>query len=112
MDIYEWILIGIALATYGLPFTIGVCAANLRIAVVLAVASFCGMYAFVWPTLGPLFLPWASILIHQYELTALLILSFAGGALRAAVIAAVGYGLKKLFVTLKQRLARLSTNDP
>jgi hypothetical protein len=103
MDIYEWIPIGIVLASYGLPLAIGLCVANPWTAIALAAGSFCGLYAFVWSTLGPLFLPWAATLIDRYELSALLIVSFIGGALRAAVLAAIGYGRRRLLMKLLKR---------
>ena len=57
MDLYEWIWTGIVLSLFGVPFAIGLCVANPRTAILLALASFCGLYAIIWSALGPLFVP-------------------------------------------------------
>jgi len=109
MDPYESIWIGMVLATYALPFAIGLFASNLRVAGMLAATSFCGLYASVWSALGPLFLPLVGTLISQFELATVLILSLLVGVLQAAFLAALGFGLKRLAIRLRQRVAHLST---
>jgi hypothetical protein len=64
MDL-EWIWIAIALALYGVPFAIGFCVSSLRRAMLLAIASFGGLYASIWSALGPLFLPLAAQLLKH-----------------------------------------------
>jgi hypothetical protein len=61
----------------------------------LAVASFCGLYATVWSALRPLLAPLAS-LATQSELLTVLILSLLSGSLQAALLATVGHGLRHL----------------
>ena len=90
MDLYEWIWIGIVLSFYGVPFAIGLCVANPRTAILLAIASFCGLYATIWSALGPLFVPLVGALITRYELSGILVLSFLAGALQAVLVAAAG----------------------
>ncbi len=108
MDLYEWIWIGIAFSFYGLPFAIGLCVANPRTAILLALASFCGLYASVWSALGPLFVPLVGALITRYELSGILVLSFLAGALQAVLVAGVGLALRQLLFWLRMRLSDAS----
>jgi hypothetical protein len=110
MDLYEWIWIGIVLSFYGVPFAIGLFVANPRTAILLAVASFCGLYATIWSALGPLFVPLVGALITRYELSGILILSFLAGALQAALVAAAGLALRQLLFWLRMRLSSMSTS--
>ena len=88
--------IAMTLAFYGVPFVVGLSVSSLRKAVLLAIASFAGLYASIWSTLGPLFLPLAVQLVSRYELSAILLLSFVLGSLQATLLAAAGFGLKRL----------------
>ena len=96
MAIYEWIWIALTLAFYGVPFVVGLSVSSLRKAILLAIASFAGLYASIWSTLGPLFLPLAAQLVTRYELSAILLLSFLLGALQATLIAAARFGFKRM----------------
>jgi hypothetical protein len=108
MAIYEWIGIAICLAIYGVPFGIGLFVSRWRKAMLLAVASFAGLYLSIWSMLGPLFLPLAAQLVTHFELSALLFVSFFAGALQAVVVASAGFGLKQLLLWLLYRLPRHS----
>ena len=110
MDLYEWIWIGIVLSFYGVPFAIGLCVANPRTAILLAIASFCGLYATIWSALGPLFVPLVGALITRYELSGILVLSLLAGALQAVLVAAVGLALRQLLFWLRMRLSAVSTS--
>jgi hypothetical protein len=96
MAIYEWIDIAICLAVYGVPFGVGLFVSRWRKAILLAFASFIGLYLSIWSTFGPLFLPLAALLVTRFELFALLLLSFIAGALQAVGVASAGFGVKKL----------------
>ena len=98
MAIYEWIGIAICLAVYGVPFGIGLFVSNWPKATLLAFASFTGLYLSIWSSLGPLFLPLAAQLVTRFELSALLVLSFAAGTFQAVVVASLGFGAKKLLL--------------
>lgn len=110
MDLYEWIWIGIVLSFYGVPFAIGLCVANPRTAILLAIASFCGLYASIWSALGPLFVPLVGALITRYEFSGILILSFLAGALQAVLVAAAGLALRRLLFWLRMRLSDASAS--
>ncbi len=84
--------IGMGLALCALPFAIGFSQARLRTALVLAMASYCGLYLSAWSALGALFLPLAGLLITQFELATVLVLSFLAGLLQVVLIAALGFG--------------------
>jgi hypothetical protein len=111
MDLYEWIWIGIVLSVFGVPFAIGLCAANPRTAILLASASFCGLYATIWSALGPLFEPLVGALITRHELSGILILSFLAGALQAVLAAAAGLALRRLLFWLRVRLSDASASQ-
>jgi hypothetical protein len=96
MDISEWIASAVVLAICGVPFGVGIFVSSWPKAMLLAFASFAGIYASIWSTLGPLFLPLAPELITRFELSALLGLSFLIGALQAVLIASLGFAAKKL----------------
>jgi hypothetical protein len=70
----------------------------------LAVASFCGLYVSVWSALRPLLAPLVSV-APQFEVFTVLILSLLAGSLQAALLATVGYGLRRL---LRRQCARSS----
>jgi hypothetical protein len=108
MDLYEWIWIGIVLSLFGVPFAIGLCVANPRTAILLAIASFCGLYVTIWSALGPLFVPLVGALITHYELSGILILSFLAGALQVVLMAAAGLALRRLLFWLRMRLSDAS----
>ena len=110
MDIYEWIEIAICLAVYGVPFGVGLVVSNWPKAMLLACASFTGLYLSIWSTLAPLFLPLASELVTRFELSALLLLSFVAGALQAAVVASLGFGVKKILLWAVHRPASQSVS--
>ena len=102
MHMHVWVVVGMMLAAvYVLP---GLFVSRLRTAVMLAVASFCGLYASVWSALGPLLAPLASV-APQSELFTVLILSLLAGSLQAALLATVGHGLRHL---LRKQCARSS----
>ena len=109
MDAYESIWLGIVVAAYALPFAIGLLVSKLRVAVMLAAASFCGLYASLWSALGPLFVPLVAPLISQFELATVLALGLSVGVLQAALLAALGFGLKHQVIRLRQRPAHRST---
>ena len=69
MDIGNWIWIGTVLTFCGVPFVVGFCVSSLRKATLLAIASFAGVYASIWSTFGPLFLPLAAQLFTRYEMS-------------------------------------------
>ena len=98
MDIYEWIGIAICIAVYGVPFGVGLIVSSWSKAVLLACASFAGLYLSVWTIFGPLLLPLALELVTRLELSAFLALIFGAGCLQAAVVASWGFGTKKLFL--------------
>ena len=104
MHMHVWVLVGMLAAVYVLPIAVGLFVSSLRTAVMLAVASFCGLYATVWSVLRPLLAPLASI-ATQPELFKVLILSLLAGSLQAALLATVGHGLRRL---LRQQSARSS----
>ena len=108
MDLYEWIYIGILAAFYGVPLAIGVCVANPRTAILLAIASFCGLYASVWSLLGPLFVPLVGALITRYELSGILILSFLAGVVQAVLVALAGIACRQLLSWLRMRVSAAS----
>jgi hypothetical protein len=110
MAIYEWIGIEICLAVYGVPFGVGLFVSRWPKAMLLAVASFAGLYFSIWSTLGPLFLPLAAQLVSRFELSAFLLLSFLAGALQAAVVASAGFGVKKLVLWVTHRTAGRSVS--
>jgi hypothetical protein len=98
MAIYEWIGIALCLAVYGVPFGVGLFVSSWTKAILLAFASFAGLFLSIWSTLGPLFLPLAAQLVTRFEWSALLMLSFAAGTLQAMVVASLGFGAKKLLL--------------
>jgi hypothetical protein len=98
MAIYEWIGIALCLAVYGVPFAVGLLVSSWSKAILLALASFTGLFLSIWSTLGPLFLPLAAQLVTRFELSALLILSFAAGALQAVVVASLGFGTRQFLL--------------
>jgi hypothetical protein len=105
MRMHVWVVVGMMLAAvYVLPIAVGLYVSRLRTAVMLAVASFCGLYATVWSALRPLLAPLASIATPT-ELFTVLILSLLAGSLQAALLATVGHGLRHL---LSNRCARPS----
>jgi hypothetical protein len=104
MDI-NWIWIAIAVTLYGVPLAVGFCVSNLRTAMLLAMASFGGLYASIWSALGPLFLPLAAQLFTRYEMSAILVLSFLLGTLQAALVAATGFAFRRLFGWAIRRFA-------
>jgi hypothetical protein len=105
MGMYVWVVVGIMLAAvYVLPVAVGLFVSRLRTAVMLAVASFCGLFASVWSALGPLLAPLASV-ATQTELFTALSLSLLAGSLQAALLATMGHGLRRL---LEQQCARRS----
>jgi hypothetical protein len=73
MAIYDWIGIALCLAIYGVPFGVGLIVSRWPQAMLLAIASFAGLYLSIWSTLGPLFLPLAAQLITRFELSVLLL---------------------------------------
>ena len=91
-------------AVYVLPIAVGLFVSRLRNAVMLAVASFCELFASVWSALGPLLAPLASV-ATQTELSTVLILSLVAGSLQAALLATMGHGLRR---PLEQQCARRS----
>jgi hypothetical protein len=104
MHMHVWVVVGIMLAAvYVLPIAVGLFVSSLRTAVILAVASFCGLYATVWSALRPLLALLASV-ATQSELFTVLILSLLAGSLQAALLATVGHGLRHL--RRKQRARR------
>jgi hypothetical protein len=100
MAIYEWIGIALCLAVYGVPFGVGLFVSSWPKATLLAFASFAGLYLSIWSMLGPLFLPLAAQLVTRVELSALLILTFVAGALQAAAVASLGFGVRKLLLAM------------
>ena len=102
MDVYGSIWIIMLIAYYGVPFSIGLSVSSCRKAILLAIASFVGLYLSIWSTLGPLFLPLAIQLVTHFELSGILIVSFAAGAAQAALIASAGFASKSLFVWVLQ----------
>jgi hypothetical protein len=68
MDVYGSIFIAILIAYYGVPFVIGLCVPSWPKAILLAIASFAGLYVSIWSALGPLFLPLAVQLVARFEL--------------------------------------------
>jgi hypothetical protein len=109
MDIGNWIWIGTVLTFCGVPFVVGFCVSSLRKATLLAIASFAGVYASIWSTFGPLFLPLAAQLFTRYEMSGILLLSFLLGALQAGLIAASGFALRRLFGWATKRFAHAYT---
>ena len=105
MAMYEWITIAICLAVYGVPFGVGSFVSSWPKAMLLAIASFAGIYLSIWSMLGPLFLPLAAQLVTHFELSAILFLSFVAGALQAAVVASLGVGARKLLLWAMHRQA-------
>jgi len=95
MELQTLISIGLGLALYAPPFAIGVSQPNFRSAVLLAEAGYCGLYASLWSALGVLFLPLVGLLIPQFEIAVVLALSFLAGALQTALLAALGFGLRR-----------------
>jgi hypothetical protein len=96
MHIYAWTLVGVMLvAIYVVPISIGLFVAKLRTAIMLATASFCGLFASVWSALQPLLAPLASV-ISQFELLAVVILTLLAGMLQAALLATLGFWLRRL----------------
>jgi hypothetical protein len=108
MDLHEWIWIGIVLSFYGLPFAIGLCVPSPRTAILLAIASFCGLYATIWSALGPLSVPLVGALITRYELSSILILGFLAGAFQAVLVAGAGLTFRLLLSWLRMRLSDAS----
>lgn len=103
-----WIWIAIALALYGVPFAVGFCVSSLRRAMLLAIASFAGLYASIWSALGPLF-PLAAQLFTRHEMSGIFVLSFLLGALQAALVAASGFALRRLSSWVISRFAHAHT---
>lgn len=96
MHMHVWVVVGMMLAvSYVPPIAVGLFVLSLRTAVMLAVASFCGLYATVWSALRPLLAPLGSV-ATQTELFTVLILSLLAGSLQAALLATVGHGLRHL----------------
>lgn len=106
MYIYDWIWIAAVVAFYGVPFAVGLCVSSWRRAVLVAIASFAGLYVSIWSALGPLFLPLAVQLVTRYELSGILILSFLYGAVQAALLASLGLATKKIAVWTWRRCAQ------
>jgi hypothetical protein len=50
MDLYEWISLLLVGALFGVPFAVGLCVSSVRRAMLLAMASFAGLYASIWST--------------------------------------------------------------
>jgi hypothetical protein len=96
MDPNALIWIGIFLAFYGIPFAVGFCAGELKVSVLLAFASFCGLYATFWWMLGPLLVLLVGTVMTRNELLELLILGLVVGATQAVVVAALGLALRRL----------------
>lgn len=111
MSMYDWISIAIALLFYGIPFGIGVCVSSWRRTILLAVASFAGLYLTIWSMLGPLFLPLAVQLVSRFELAGILVLSFIGGSIQACLIASAGFAIKRLCIWLASRCTATSVRS-
>jgi len=111
MDLFEWIWTGVVLSLFGVPFAIGLCVANPRTAILLAIACYCGLYATIWSALGPLFVPLVGALITPNELSGILILSFLAGALQVVLVAAAGLALRQLLFWLRMRLSDASASQ-
>ena len=105
MDLYRWIWIGILVSFYGVPFATGLCVANPRTVILLAVASFCGLYASIWSALGPLFVPLVGALVTHYELSGILIVSFLAGVVQAVLVALAGMACRQLLSWLRMRVS-------
>ena len=103
MSMYDWVSIAITLLIYGMPFGIGLCVSSWRRAILLAAASFTGLYLTIWSMLGPLFLPLAVQLVSRFELAGILVLSFIGGTVQACLIASSGFAIKRLSIWLVSR---------
>jgi hypothetical protein len=96
MHMHVWVVVGMMVAAvYVLPIAVGLFVSSLRTAVMLAVASFCGLYATVWSAFRPLLAPLASV-APQSELFTVLILGLLAGSLQAALLATMGHGLRHL----------------
>lgn len=102
MDVYGSIWIVMLVAYCCVPFIIGLCVSSWRKAILLAIASFVGLYVSIWSTLGPLFLPLAVELVTRFELSGILVVSFAAGAAQAALIAIAGFASKGFFMWVLQ----------
>ena len=103
MHVHVWVVVGMMFAAvYVLPIAVGLFVSRLRTAVMLAVASFCGLYATVWSALRPLSAPLASV-ATQTELFTALSLSLLAGSLQAALLATVGRGLRRLLTRQRAR---------
>jgi hypothetical protein len=98
MDLQTLIWVGMGLALYALPFAIGLSQPTLRAVVLLALASYCGLYASVWSALGVLFLPLVDLLIPQFELAVVVITSFLAGALQTALVSGLGFASRRWLV--------------
>src|SRR5690349_7041018 len=107
VDLYALIWIGMTLAIYGVPLAVGFYVSTRPVAIILAVASWCGLLVSVWSALGPLSLPLVGALITPYELFAVLILCLLVGALQAAIMASLGFALKHRLASFKRRMAPL-----
>jgi hypothetical protein len=105
MDLFEWVWIGVVLCFYAEPFAIGLYVANPRTAILLAIASFCGLFATVWSAFGPLFVLLVGVVMTRYELSRILILSFLAGARQALLAAAAGLAFRQLPSWLRMRLS-------
>jgi hypothetical protein len=105
MDLYQWIWIGILVSFYGVPLATGLCVTNPRTVILLAIASFCGLYASIWSLLGPLFVPLVGALITRYEMSAILTLSFLAGVIQAVLVALAGMACRQLLSWLRMRVS-------
>ena len=110
MSMYDWIPIAIAFLIYGIPIGIGLCVSSWRRAILLAVASFTGLYLTIWSMLGPLFLPLAVQLVSRFELAGILALSFIGGTVQACLIASSSFAIKGFCIWLVSRRSAASVS--
>jgi hypothetical protein len=100
MDFYEALNVALIFAVYGLPIVIGLSVSRFPTAMVLAVASYCGLCLSVWSVLGPLFVPLVGLVDPRLATLAVLSVLLTG-ALQAAVLAAVGFGMKRLILKVR-----------
>jgi hypothetical protein len=109
MHRYEWLWFALLLAVYAVPFAVGLASSSWSKAVLLVIASFSGLYLSIWSALGPLFLPLADQLMTRFELSGILIVSFAAGSLQAVMLATLGFGARRLARRLLRRRMRSSS---
>jgi hypothetical protein len=108
MDLQLLTWIGLGLALYALPLVVGASQSRLSTAIMLALAAYGGLCASLWSALGVLFLPALGLFVPQPEIAAVLVLAFLAGALQAALLAALGFGLKTWIVRLIARRRHVS----